>query len=152
MTAKRIYRKWNDPPTLICKGCGCEFQPFLRDYGGKNHGFYYEQKYCTKGCANKSRPRKTWLDKHGYPQMTVGGRGVPIHRVVMERMLGRKLHPDETVHHKDGDRTNYAESNLELWSGRHGRGQRANDQHDDLFDAMVIEPTGLEAQEMVVNY
>jgi hypothetical protein len=107
-------REW-----LTCEVCGEGFLQ-LRWRG-------YEQLYCSRACANRKRPKTTWLDKHGYPQMTVDGRGVPIHRVVMERMLGRKLLPGETVHHKDGDRTNYAESNLELWTSRHGRGQRLSD-------------------------
>jgi len=85
------------------------------------------QKYCSTACANKARPRKIWLDKHGYPQMSVDGRTVAIHRHVMEKKLGRKLLPKETVHHKDGNRQNYDEENLELWSSRHGKGQRVTD-------------------------
>jgi HNH endonuclease len=49
------------------------------------------------------------------------------HRQVMETHLGRKLATHETVHHKDGNRANNKLSNLELWSSRHGRGQRVED-------------------------
>lgn len=38
------------------------------------------------------------------------------HRVVMERQLGRKLHGDEIVHHRDADKGNNAPSNLEVMS------------------------------------
>ncbi len=127
MPSKRKYRKWNDPPTLVCEQCKCEFSAVLQSYGSKNHGFYYEQRFCSRGCANKARPPKNWLDKHGYPQMRVEGRQIAIHRHVMEKMLGRRLLPNETVHHKDGNRKNYDESNLELWASRHGRGQRVAD-------------------------
>lgn len=128
MPSRRVYRKWNDPPLLVCEHCNEGFYPFLRDYGGKNHGFYYEQRFCSRACANMARPKKIWLDKHGYPQMrTEDGRNVAVHRQVMEKKLGRKLLPSETVHHKDGNRQNYDEANLELWSTRHGRGQRVAD-------------------------
>lgn len=35
-------------------------------------------------------------------------------RVVMERKLGRKLNPDEQVHHIDGDPSNNDDTNLEI--------------------------------------
>ena len=49
------------------------------------------------------------------------------HRVVMERLIGRELLPEETVHHKNGNHTDNRESNLELWSSRHPKGQRVAD-------------------------
>ena len=43
---------------------------------------------------------------------------VKVHRAIMEEHLGRRLRPDEVVHHKDGDKTNNDISNLEVltWS------------------------------------
>lgn len=38
------------------------------------------------------------------------------HRVVMEKMLGRKLSPDEVVHHVDGNKHNNVTQNLQVMS------------------------------------
>jgi hypothetical protein len=41
----------------------------------------------------------------GYVYMQDGGRFRLQHRVVMERILGRPLHEDETIHHINGVRS-----------------------------------------------
>lgn len=38
------------------------------------------------------------------------------HRLVMEKMIGRYLHPSEVVHHKDGNKLNNSPENLQLFS------------------------------------
>lgn len=73
---------------------------------------------------------------HGYYVVTVppemrhltGGESQALeHRYVMAQMLGRALWPDESVHHKNGDRLCNAPENLELWSRWQPRGQRTED-------------------------
>jgi hypothetical protein len=111
-----------------CEICGVMVKPQERYRNGKYNGMWRAQKFCSVSCANKGREKKIWFDKSGYPQMsTPDGRMMAVHRYVMEKRLGRRLLPGETVHHKDGDRKNYDDSNLELWASRHGKGQRVSD-------------------------
>jgi hypothetical protein len=49
------------------------------------------------------------------------------HRVVMEAALGRKIRPEEDVHHRNGIRTDSRLENLELWSHSQPRGRRVED-------------------------
>jgi hypothetical protein len=49
------------------------------------------------------------------------------HRLRMEEKLGRKLLPDESVHHINGQRDDNRLENLELWSRYQPSGQRVAD-------------------------
>lgn len=60
-------------------------------------------------------PLRCMVGRNGY---------VPQHRLVMARALGRPLAKHETVHHINGDRGDNNLSNLQLRSGKHGKGMR----------------------------
>lgn len=62
---------------------------------------------------------------HGYIKLPVrederwlvaGATSALEHRLVLARSLARPLRPDESVHHRNGDRTDNRLDNLELWT------------------------------------
>lgn len=54
----------------------------------------------------------------GYPVMTLNYQLVYVHRHIMEQALGRKLLPNEEVHHIDGKRSNNDLTNLRVCTSR----------------------------------
>lgn len=65
--------------------------------------------------------------REGYIRRSFNGEIQLQHRWAMEQRLGRPLWPDETVHHKNGDRSDNRDENLELWSSWQPAGQRVED-------------------------
>lgn len=138
-------RKSEETHTFECPACG-KTQIKRRKPGGR---LYREQKYCDQACkkAHQSvlaaeRFREALATGEGFPRHQkrngywvmsvpsgVTGRKHSVfeHRFVMEQHIGRKLLPEESVHHVDGNRSNNARENLELFSSRHGPGQRVVD-------------------------
>jgi hypothetical protein len=66
------------------------------------------------------------LNEAGYVMLTVNGETVREHRHIMEQHLGRKLHSNEDVHHKNGIRSDNRIENLEL-RVHHPPGQSPSD-------------------------
>ena len=82
----------------------------------------------------------------GYVRAVIPGigtepsRDVLEHRYVMEQSIGRRLRSEETVHHVNGIRTDNKLENLELFSSRHGPGQRVVDKVQFAIEILTLYP------------
>jgi hypothetical protein len=126
--------------SLTCIQCGGPMAEVRKPSGYLKRG----RNLCSTECRALFR-RLSYQAKHpdqemvprayrnGYLRVIVPGKnGEPSrevfqHRYVMEQHIGRRLATEETVHHIDGNRANNDISNLELFSSRHGPGQRVID-------------------------
>lgn len=150
-----------DRQRFTCAQCGKE-QSRRRKPGGR---VYAEQIYCDRACKaahhkNVAMTRfnggdiKRHVKRHGYVHIALPAllsntgrkREMLEHRYVMSKHLGRDLLPEETVHHIDGNRQNNDIGNLELFSSRHGPGQRVNDKVDFAIELMRLYPEFFQAR------
>ncbi len=124
--SRECYAIAKDPkPTFNCEQCGV----LVARSKSANSAYNYKQKFCSKSCADAAQ-RTGCVDKNGYVVTVIDGVAKMDHRRVVERSLGRELSAYETVHHINGIRTDNRLENLELFSTRHGKGQRVSDKID----------------------
>jgi hypothetical protein len=119
------YAEYNAAKDKRCPDCGVRIK--------------YSSTYCRKHSQTGSRSTR-WKggrstntqgyvvlsDMRGHPNADSDGR-VLEHHFVMSQHLGRAIAPDETVHHKNGIRSDNRLENLEIWTGRHPSGGRVSD-------------------------
>lgn len=119
---------------------------------GTTDGRWMPQQCKTEGCEGVSLSTRTrakglcancyiswWIDEYvagrakairspnGYDYLSLNKRSYPVHRLVMERALGRALEPFESPHHRNGVRHDNRPENLELWTKPQPAGQRPED-------------------------
>jgi HNH endonuclease len=94
---------------------------------------FKKRKYCSlecfwtipkpKGSNHPSWKGGRYTTEEGYIRLhTVSGKQILEHRLVMEQKIGRPMLPTETVHHRNGIRSDNRPENLELRVGQHGKG------------------------------
>jgi HNH endonuclease len=120
----RHRRKKGEPPA----SCVIENCDNLRQHADGLCPMHYQRKKAGRPMlAPKLIRGGGWIDEHGYRKVRVNGKITTEHRLVMERMLGRPLHPWENVHHKNGMKSDNRPENLELWVKSQPSGARAED-------------------------
>jgi len=89
-----------------CKKCGKKFWHKLsEDRRGHKHI------YCSRKCYNPTKLGKA-KSLDGYYVIN----GKKLHRILMEKSIGRKLLPTEIVHHINGNKLDNRIENLEIVS------------------------------------
>lgn len=105
------------------KSCGCLQREITRAKRYKGGRIILKNGYVRVLAPNHPKSRNGQVDEH---------------RLVMEESLGRYLSPRELVHHKNGIRSDNRIENLELWTGGHPPGQRAEDIDRGVVEIKIL--------------
>lgn len=121
-------------PVTSCSIEGCDKPHSAKGYC---HGHYMRfTRYNDPLGGNASRRARGEgsITENGYLRlfkpnhcMATKSGHVLVHRMVMSDHLDRPLLPEETVHHKNGDKIDNDIDNLELMVSIHPKGQKAED-------------------------
>lgn len=126
------------PPFRVPKGdrCtvkGCPRKQRKRQLCSVHYTRYLNGQDLAAPIRRFNVPLGSTRDRRGYVAVKVRRGGPPQdqweyeHRIVMACLLGRDLRPEESVHHRDGDKANNHPDNLELWAKGHPAGQRVRE-------------------------
>jgi len=152
-TTEKIKR-WKAPKLCTVEGCNkvhsakgyChshygrakfkgEFESVKCSVSGCNTHKSYNDGFCSKhhkrfikyGHTDAPPEPTGWINKQGYRNVSINGKDVLEHRLVMAKHIGRDLYPEETVHHMNGIKDDNRIENLQLFASRHPKGQTIED-------------------------
>jgi hypothetical protein len=134
------------------KSCGCLRAELaaarLKDPNFKRCDNRGEKSANWKGGRVKTGGGYIYIKSRGHPAANQEGY-VLEHRLMMEKILGRLLLPNETVHHRNGDRADNRPENLELWSFSQPYGQRVEDKIRWAKEILALYEPTLDLAEMI---
>lgn len=105
-----------------CVVCGSDatYGPKSSDHCGEHYVDFVKGEVV----AGRIKGRR---GRNGYETVSIFKKNYSVHRIVMEDLMGRPLHPYEEVHHINGVRDDNRPENLELWVKSQPAGQRVAD-------------------------
>jgi hypothetical protein len=95
------------PPNLFCDYCGKAFHRSPSNIKENSMTF------CSKKCCDDFK-RTGCIDWKGYFRFKYNNKVVKLHRAIIEQHIGRKLNPEENVHHINGNKLDNRLSNLKI--------------------------------------
>lgn len=105
------HPQWKPIPEKFCKKCGVRIETRT------NRQLQRRLQYCSVACRPTGDQHSSWkggksTTSAGYILLGSGADRIPEHRALAEKLLARKLHKDEDVHHIDLSKNHNIAKNL----------------------------------------
>jgi len=120
-----LPRGGSEPQYEHCFVVNCDRPHSALGYCAKHWKRFH--KYGDPNFVMNGERGKGSINSRGYRVFWRDGKVIKEHTIVMEKMLGRKLLPNENVHHINGVKDDNRPENLELWIKSQPSGQRVKD-------------------------